>query len=120
MHEKVPSIQSVKQVCIHPLNENHLSRYKKAFIAPFSVILHVFLCLPFLVIFFEKFFRVQTDWIKIRPNNRLDLGPSYLQRSSADDTRKVGKRLTNISIVSFLRDIVKHMVPTIRVQTVWI
>ena len=32
MHEKVPSEQSVKQVCIHPLYKKHLFGYKKAFL----------------------------------------------------------------------------------------
>ena len=63
--------------------------------------------------------------IKIRPNVRSDLGPFYLQRLSADGTRIVSKKLTNINIVSFLWDIDKsvateHVVSTIRVQTVWI
>ena len=84
-----------------------------------------FLCLPFLIIIFEKFFRVQTDWIKIRPNVRSDLGPSYLQRLSADNTRKVGKKVNQHKHSFLLWDIVKpdateRVVSTIRVQTVWI
>ena len=73
-------------------------------------------------IFFEKFFRVSNRLVYDQAKH---LGSSYLQRFSADDKRIVGKELTNMSIVTFLRDIDKpdateRVVSTIRVQTVWI
>ena len=64
----------------------------------------------------------QTDWIKIRPNVRPNLP---ICKDYQQTTRIVGKKLTNISIVSFLwgidkPDVTECVISTTRVQTVWI
>ena len=48
----------------------------------------------FLSSFSKSSLEYETDRIKIRPNNRPDLGPYILQKLSADDTKKVSKELT--------------------------
>ena len=60
----------------------------------FSTFTCVFGVYCFLSSFSKSSLECQTDWIKIKPNVRLDLGPSYLQKLSADETKIVGKELT--------------------------
>ena len=71
----------------------------------FSTLTCVFGVNCFLSSFSKSSLECQTDWIKIRPNFRPDLGPSYLQKLSADD---------------IVGDASERVVSTIRVQTVWI
>ena len=71
----------------------------------------------FSVIFFEQFLRVVSNILG--PDQAQffagpDLGPSYLQRPSAEDTRIVHK------IAKIRSDATECMVNTIKLQTVWI
>ena len=47
----------------------------------------------FFYLFSKSSLECQTDWIEIRQKVRPDLGPSYLQKLSADNTKIVGKEL---------------------------